>query len=287
MKNLTDKWITGFSDGESSFGVYVYKKDGNRLIKLSNKVIVSFSISQDEADLAILKELKEYFQVGFIYKDSGNRSVWVYKISSYRELSNIIIPFFTKNSLYSSKLMNFLDLKRVVTMMNNKQHLSETGLEEIKLISKNMNTKRDYSLFERNDKQLSKEWILGFIDAEGCFYFIISYNKTSQLKYKVNMSFSISQHCRDKYLLEKIQNNFQCGNIIQKKDMCEYRVVGIKDLSTKIIPFFTENKLKTSKNRNYEYFTEVLDICIRKEHLTLEGLERIKKIKIQLNKKTH
>ena len=58
-------------------------------MKLSNKVIVSFSISQDEADLAILKELKEYFKVGFIYKDSGNRSVWVYKISSYKELYNI------------------------------------------------------------------------------------------------------------------------------------------------------------------------------------------------------
>ena len=26
MKNLNDKWITGFSDGESSFGVYVYEK---------------------------------------------------------------------------------------------------------------------------------------------------------------------------------------------------------------------------------------------------------------------
>jgi len=69
--------------------------------------------------------------------------------------------------------------------------------------------------------------------------------------------------------------------------MCEYRVVGIKDLSTKIIPFFTENKLKTSKNRNYEYFKEVLEICIRKEHLTLEGLEKIKEIKRKLNKKTH
>jgi len=114
-----------------------------------------------------------------MYKDSG-RSVWVYKISSNKELYNRIIPFFTKNNLNSSKLMNFLDLKRVVTMINNKQHLSEKGLEEIKLISKNMKTKRDYSLFERNDKQLSKEWILGFVDAEGCFYFIISSNKTSK-----------------------------------------------------------------------------------------------------------
>lgn len=91
--NLNPNWITGFADGESTFGINVSK---NSTHKLGYQVRVWFAISQDQRDVEVLKSLKNYFNVGSIYKDSGERTVWIYKVSSHLDIYNNIIPFFDK-----------------------------------------------------------------------------------------------------------------------------------------------------------------------------------------------
>lgn len=149
-----------------------------------------------------------------------------------------------------------------------------------------MNTKRDNSLFVPNDDELTPGWLQGFVDAEGCFYFIVSANKTSKIGYKVNIFFSITQHSRDESVLVKIKHFLKCGNIIQNNNnLLEYKVAGIKDISTNIIPFFQDYPLLSKKLQDFKYFQEVVEICVRKEHLTEAGLERVSSLKTKLNKR--
>ena len=265
--SLHPNWITGFSDGESTFGVHVSK---SKTHKLGFSVRVWFAISQDERDLKILEALKNYFQIGFIFKDSGDRKVWVYKISSYEDINQKIIPFFDQYPLLTTKYANYNDFKTVVTMMVNKEHLTQEGLNKIVKISQGMNTKRDYSLFKNTNPVISPNWLLGFVDAEGCFYAKVTPNKTSKLGYRVIVFFSIYQHGRDHLILKGIQNFFGCGSLTEKSRgdslSFEYKVVGINDLSTKIIPFFDQYNLVTTKFKNYHDFRIILSMMVNKKH---------------------
>lgn len=56
-----------------------------------------------------------------------------------------------------------------------------------------------------------KNWLIGFTDAEGCFYIKINHN------YVITLTFSISQHIRDISLLKQFSTYFNCGMIEQVK----------------------------------------------------------------------
>jgi hypothetical protein len=46
-------------------------------------------------------------------------------------------------------------------------------------------------------------WVVGFIDAESCFHVSVAVNNSMALGYQVSLEFSITQHIRDRALLEK------------------------------------------------------------------------------------
>ena len=48
-------------------------------------------------------------------------------------------------------------------------------------------------------------WLIGFVDGEGCFYLKITRKK------QIVLSFSITQHYRDKDLFNIIKNYLACG----------------------------------------------------------------------------
>lgn len=51
-----------------------------------------------------------------------------------------------------------------------------------------------------------------------------------------------------------------------------------------MIPLFNEHKIIEVKSLDYLDFCKVVEIINRKDHLTLEGLEKIKLIKSGMNK---
>lgn len=55
-------------------------------------------------------------------------------------------------------------------------------------------------------------WLVGFVDGEGCFHVKIK-NAKSSLGYQVLITFSIAQHSRDEFLLNKITDYLGCGKI--------------------------------------------------------------------------
>ena len=121
----------------------------------------------------------------------------------------------------------------------------------------------------------------GFIDAEGCF--MIKKVNTSTTGSRIHLYFQISQHVRDADLMEIIMKFLDCGIIYNYREGVDFRVTKISDIMEKIIPLLDEYPLQGIKLEDYKCFKEVGFLIQKKEHLTPEGLEKIKLLKSNMD----
>ncbi len=136
--------------------------------------------------------------------------------------------------------------------------------------------------------QLQAQWIVGFVDGEGCFHISITKNNTMTLKKQVIPEFVVVQHKRDVQLLHALKEYFGCGVVRDNREnggnrKC-YRVRGHKHLKEIIIPFFEKHKLRTKKRIDFEKFRDVILLMAKGKHLSQEGLDEIYSIKRELVK---
>jgi hypothetical protein len=90
-------------------------------------------------------------------------------------------------------------------------------------------------------------------------------------------------HQKDRPLLELIQLFFGVGKIFNLgKDSIQYRVTSHKDLAV-IIDHFDKFPLITKKHADFLLFKEIANIVSRKEHLTMDGLQKIINIRSSMN----
>ncbi|KAF8241176.1 hypothetical protein K440DRAFT_575328 [Wilcoxina mikolae CBS 423.85] len=120
-------FITGFSDGESTFSFSICKARG---AKLGWSVIPCYSIELHGKDIALLYEIQSFFGVGKITIRRRNNSA-VYAVKSLKYLINVIIPHFSKYPLLTQKRVDFELFKLVCELMNNKEHKTMAGLLKI------------------------------------------------------------------------------------------------------------------------------------------------------------
>jgi hypothetical protein len=132
---------------------------------------------------------------------------------------------------------------------------------------------------------LDAQWITGFVDGEGCFHVGISKHCDMTAGYQVLPEFTVVQHERDVQVLHALKAHFDCG-VVRKNhgDRMAYRVRGQKHLLERIIPFFVEHPLKTKKHVDFEKFRKVLLMMEAGEHLTPDGIERIRAVAGQMNR---
>ena len=132
---------------------------------------------------------------------------------------------------------------------------------------------------------LDAQWITGFVDGEGCFHVGINKHSDMTAGYQVLPEFTVVQHERDVQVLHALKAHFDCG-VVRKNhgDRLAYRVRGQKHLLERIIPFFVEHPLKTKKHVDFEKFRKVLLMMKAGEHLTPDGIERIRAVARQMNR---
>ena len=131
---------------------------------------------------------------------------------------------------------------------------------------------------------LQAQWITGFTDGEGCFHIGISKNSQMKIGYQILPEFTIVQHKRDIKLLYNLKAYFNCGVVRKNKgtgNVYSYRVRDRTSLMSIIIPFFEKHSLKTMKKVDFQKFRRVLLLMGNDEHLTLEGLNKIRDIRQQ------
>src|SRR5262249_10771450 len=134
-------------------------------------------------------------------------------------------------------------------------------------------------------------WIVGFVAGEGCFSIDLISNSTMTLGVQAQANFSVTQGLKSRSVLERIQDFFGCGQIQANKrhdnhqeSLAIYRVRKLADLQQIIVPFFQCYPLQTAKALDFALFAEGVGRMGRGEHLTQDGLERIREIKGRMRK---
>jgi hypothetical protein len=128
--NLQAQWIVGFVDGEGCFHIGISK---NTQLKHNVQVLPEFVVTQHTKDEAVLYALKTYFQCGVVRKNH-TKSTSTYRVRNHHHLYTIILPFFEKHLLKTSKRVDFLKFRKVVRLMHTQQHLTTEGFEHIQKI---------------------------------------------------------------------------------------------------------------------------------------------------------
>ena len=133
--------------------------------------------------------------------------------------------------------------------------------------------------------KLESQWIVGFVDGEGCFHVGISRHEDMSLGYQVLPEFTVVQHRRDVNILHALKRHFGCGVVrVNNGDRMAWRVRDRRQLLERIVPFFMKHSLKTKKKVDFLKFRKVLLLMEQGKHLTPEGLEEIRAIAASMNR---
>ena len=132
-----EAWFSGFTSGEGSFLIRV----GKSLTKSGFRVQLVFTISQHIRDEKLLKSFIDYLGCGS-YRTYFNRKLGDYICMNFEDIYGKIIPFFKKHPILGVKSQDFADWIKVAEYIQNKDHLTQEGLNKILEIKSNMNRGR-------------------------------------------------------------------------------------------------------------------------------------------------
>jgi hypothetical protein len=135
-------------------------------------------------------------------------------------------------------------------------------------------------------KPLNSNWITGFTDGDGSFMVSVIKSKDRALGWRVTPIFSIKLSDKNQEILINIKSFFGVGSIVfnQTSGVAIYSVKSVLDIYSVIIPHFCKYPLLTQKQADFFLFKNIIELIIKKEHLTPLGLKKILEYKNVLNK---
>ena len=117
---------------------------------------------------------------------------------------------------------------------------------------------------------LEPQWIVGFVDGEGCFSVSIHRNPYVRKTrgWQIHPVFQVYQHERHRAVLEELTAFFGCGSIRPKgptSSVLTYAVDGLRDLEEKVVPFFELHPLRV-KQSDFDVFAVIVRVMRRRHH---------------------
>lgn len=254
-----------------------------------------FKIELHYRDLPLLERIQAFFDVGNITESKTRDSV-AFAVTSVKEINEVIIPHFDKYKLLTQKQVDFELFKSVLELINKGEHLTGEGLRKVFAIRASINNclipdefSSDITPVIRpesvNHVIADPYWLVGFIEGEGCFFVDIFKSKTHKVGYQLKLKFQITQHSRDKELINSLEKYLGCGIIrdVVKRPACDFVVNKLLDIEQKIIALLIQCPLQGTKSLDFEDFLKVAQMMKNKDHLTLDGIQKILKIKSGMN----
>lgn len=288
-------WITGFTDAEGCFSVIIEIKS---LLKW--RVRTSFEINIHKMDVDILYKIQSFFSVGSVYV-KPSRKIAVYRVSNVNELNKVIIPHFNKYPLITRKRADFMLWSEVIKLVLTKEHLNLKGFLTIlsyyasinRGISKKIITifpdikPQDRPLFTLPE-ELNPQWVSGFVGGDGGFSIYVN-DTIDNLKQRLSYRFYITQHSKDLELMNLFVTFFRCGFIDVRSNpntpRCDFIVQDATSILENIIPHFDSYPLFNLKHKDFLCFKEGMFLIKSKQHLTTQGLIKIKDLSLEMNSK--
>ncbi len=131
---------------------------------------------------------------------------------------------------------------------------------------------------------LSPDWVVGFVDGEGCFYVGINPHPEMSVGYQVLPEFRIVQHERDIQVLYALKRFFRCGVVRRNREnRYELRIRKLACL-LRVVDFFERHPLKTKKNVDFQKFARIVRWMAEGKHLEREGLIQIIELAMTMNR---
>ena len=138
----------------------------------------------------------------------------------------------------------------------------------------------------------SEEWIVGFVDGEGCFSIAVVRNLTCALGWQVQHEFAVTQASPSRAALEYVRDVLGCGKIVEqarhdnhRSSLLRFSVKRRDELTGIVVPFFREHPLRTAKRLDFDRFAHVLQLMEGGAHRTKEGLALIASITEGMNRR--
>jgi hypothetical protein len=203
----------------------------------------TFSIKQHIADSKLMTDIRNFLGVGRTYESANLCSFYVW---AKPELMQIMSAF--HDNLRTSKIDAY-------------------------------NRLRAFFALERSDvsKDLSEDWLSGFVDGEGSFYIIINQNKGYRYGYQIRVGFGISQNAREVKLLHRINEDYLNGvakiKLQQATNSYLLSVDNMSSIRDVVIPLFDKIKLKSRKWNDFLFFKQAVDLMNSGQYLQQDSVE--------------
>lgn len=120
--NLNPFWITGLCESSGHFFIKPFIRQGVWQINYCFEIVLPV------AEQSILYRIRDFFGVGLIYIKNKQ---CIYRINRLTDLLNVIILHFTNYPLLTRKVLIFKLWKSALSLVEQKQHFSNTGLIKI------------------------------------------------------------------------------------------------------------------------------------------------------------
>lgn len=170
--NLSEfyQWFVGFSDGESNFQIKTrYNEDKTKVIGVG----FEFRIGLHSDDLGVLEFIRNKLGIGNItVKVTG--PVCVFSVANKEGLYKLFSIFDIYN-LNTTKHLDYLDFRKAFILYHERdKNLNKEGkdqlIDQVIEFKNRMNTQRTVFDMPLNKSNITKNWLLGFIEAEGSFF---------------------------------------------------------------------------------------------------------------------
>ena len=142
-------WVIGFVDGEGCFSLGFVRQPcrlSRRGYKTGYQVFHEFAVTQGERSRTCLEDLREFFGVGQVLSnrryDNHREHLYRFVVRRRSELLAVVIPFFRRHRLRTSKQQDFEKFAQCVEWIEAGLHLSREGLVRIAEITQTMNRQK-------------------------------------------------------------------------------------------------------------------------------------------------
>ena len=299
---LNPGFITGFIDAEGSYmALFRHRAEGYNNVGWHIEAV--FQVKLHRKDVKLLESLQSYFGVGKIVKSGEYASAFV--VRSLKDITDKVLPHFDNYPLKTKKRADYLIWREIVMIMNNGDHLTKSGVQNIINLRASLNkgltdtlklnfpraipvTRPDVVHAPLNILSNSDcDWVAGFTSGEGSFKVKIKESLRSKVGFQTFLDFSITQHSRDEELLKTLINFFGCGQYKIRGGGSlpagDFYCVNFTDITEKIIPFYKKHVIKGIKFKDFQDWCRVAELMENGIHKTPEGLELIGSIKSGMN----
>lgn len=293
------EWFRGFTDAEGYFSINLTsRKDMTASGEpvTYHSVNFSFIIHLALKDIDVLRSIQRLLGgIGNIQTYGSSVRLNINKKEDLDKLLGLMFDYFCK--LNSTKVLDFLAWYKAFSLYYRylesrdksfskyKDPLYTDILNKVRSIKDSMNRARvDFKLPENHQVIITKEWLLGFIEGEGCFYV----NKFS-------VGFKIAQTAVNKYILlhikyflSKYGDNLittvvDCKpNSINQKPYAELFIGKSNNTALIFISLLIDLSWLSIKRFDFIYWTLIYILVFEGKHILPEGKDIIAKLKSKM-----